>query len=135
MGTTLDEPLYYELDAYTCVYGPAFLLNFYTLTKSLSSFWRRCRGEVFVLILTTAHLDITLDQYLFFIYFLFFYYFIILFNFIHFTFVLVTWSLLLFVCVFQEVNFSCIRRQGQGKLVPLDLEPERTSNRLHSGQR
>ena len=59
-----------------------------------------------MLILTTTHLDITLDQSLFFIYFLFF----ILFNFIHFTLVLVTWSLLLFVCVFQEVNFSCIRR-------------------------
>ena len=82
-----------------------------------------------MLILTTAHLDITLDQYLFFlIYFILFY-------FIHFTFVLVTWSLLLFVCVFQEVNFSCIRRQGQGELVPFDLEPERTTNRLHRGQR
>ena len=49
-----------------------------------------------MLILTTTHLDITLDQSLFFI-FLFFY-------FIQFTLVLVTWSLLLFVCVFQEVN-------------------------------
>ena len=83
-----------------------------------------------MLILTTAHLDITLDQLLIFI-FLFF----ILFNFIHFTLVLVTWSLLLFVCVFQEVNFLCIRRQGQVKLVPFDLEPERTTNRLHRGQR
>ena len=81
-----------------------------------------------MLILTTTHLDITLDQSLFFIIFFFF------FNFIHFTLVLVTWSLL-FVCVFQEVNFSCIRRQGQGKLVPFDLEPERTTNRLHRGQR
>ena len=81
-----------------------------------------------MLILTTTHLDITLDQSLFF-------YFFILFNFLHFTLVLVTWSLLLFVCVFQEVNFSCIRRQGQGKLVPFDLEPERTTNRLHRGQR
>ena len=51
-----------------------------------------------MLILTAAHLDITLDQYLF-IYFIF-----LLFNFIHCTLVLVTWSLLLFVCVFQEVN-------------------------------
>ena len=71
---------------------------------------------------------------------IFIFYFIIiiitiLFNFIHFTLVLVTWSLLLFVCVFQEVNFSCIRRPGQGKLVPFDLEPERTTNRLHKGQR
>ena len=79
-----------------------------------------------MLILTTTHLDITLDQSLFFI---FFYYFI------HFTLVLVTWSLLLFVCVFQEVNFSCIRRQGQGKLVSFDLELERTTNRLHRGER
>ena len=47
-----------------------------------------------MLILTTTHLDITLDQSLF------FFYFFILFNFIHFTLVLVTWSLLLFVCVF-----------------------------------
>ena len=83
-----------------------------------------------MLILTTAHLDITLDQLLIFI-FLFF----ILFDFIHFTLVLVTWSLLLFVCVFQEVTFLCIRRQGQVKLVPFDLEPERTTNRLHRGQR
>ena len=87
-----------------------------------------------MLILTTTHLDITLDQSLFFI-ILLYYYIIILFNFIHFTLVLVTWSLLLFVCVFQEVNFSCIRRQGQGKLVPFDLELERTTNRLHRGQR
>ena len=50
-----------------------------------------------MLILTAAHLVITLDQSLFFILF-------ILFNFIHFTLVLVTWSLLLFVCVFHEVN-------------------------------
>ena len=83
-----------------------------------------------MLILTTTHLDITLDQSLFFIYFYFF-----LFNFIHFTLVLVTWSLLLFVCVFQEVNFSCIQRQGQGKLVPFDLEPKRITNRLHRRQR
>ena len=48
---------------------------------------------------------------------------------------LVTWSLLLFVCVFQEVNFSCIQRQGQGKVVPFDLEPERIKNRLHRGQK
>ena len=82
-----------------------------------------------MLILTTAHLDITLDQSLF------YYYYYFLFNFIHFTLVLVTWSLLLFVCVFQEVNFSCIQRQGQGKLVPFDLEPERITNRLHRGQR
>ena len=59
-----------------------------------------------MLILTTTHLDITLDQSLFFL-------LLFLFNFIHFTLVLVTWSLLLFVCVFQEVNFSCIRRQGK----------------------
>ena len=85
-----------------------------------------------MLILTTTHLDITLDQSLFiFIY----YYFFILFNFIHFTLVLVTWSLLLFVCVFQEVNFSCIQRQGQGKLVPFDLEQKRITNRLQRGQR
>ena len=84
-----------------------------------------------MLISTTTHLDITLDRSLFFI---FFNYLIILFYFIHFTLVLVTWSLFLFVCVFQEVNFSCIRRQGQGKLVPFDLEPERTTNRLHRGQ-
>ena len=58
-----------------------------------------------MLILTTTHLDITLDQSLVFIYFYYFYFY--LFNFIHFTLVLVTWSLLLFVCVFQEVNFSC----------------------------
>ena len=83
-----------------------------------------------MLILTTTHLDITLDQSLFFIFFYFF-----LFNFIHFTLVLVTWSLLLFVCVFQEVNFSCIQRQGQGKLVPFDLEPKRITNRLHRRQR
>ena len=51
-----------------------------------------------MLILTTTHLDITLDQSLFVILLLF------LFNFIHFTLVLVTWSLLLFVCVFQEVK-------------------------------
>ena len=82
-----------------------------------------------MLILTTTHLDITLDQSLFVILLLF------LFNFIHFTLVLVTWSLLLFVCVFQEVSFSCIRRQGQGKLVPFDLQPERTTNRLQRGQR
>ena len=90
-----------------------------------------------MLILTTVHLDITLDQSLFFIILLFYYFIIIiiiiLFYFIHFTLVLVTWSLLLFVCVFQEVNISCIRRQGQGKLVPFDLEPERTTNRLHRG--
>ena len=48
---------------------------------------------------------------------------------------LVTWSLLLFVCVFQEGNVLCIRRQGQGELNPFDLEPERTKNRLHRGQR
>ena len=28
----------------------------------------------------------------------------------------------------------CIRRQGQGELVPFDLKPERTVNRLHRGQ-
>ena len=84
-----------------------------------------------MLILTTKHLDITLDQSLFFIFFII----LFLFYFIHFTLMLVTWSLLLLVCVFQEVNFSCIRRQGQGKLVPFDLEPERTTNRLHRGQR
>ena len=60
-----------------------------------------------MLILTTAHLDITLDQSLFFIFFYFLLFFI-LFNFIHFTLVLLSWSLLLFVCVSQEVNFSCI---------------------------
>ena len=47
-----------------------------------------------MLILTITHLDITLDQSFF-----FYYYYFILFNFIHFTLVLVTWSLLLFVCV------------------------------------
>ena len=47
-----------------------------------------------MLILTTTNLDITLDQSLF------IHLFIILFNFIHFTLGLVTWSLLLFVCVF-----------------------------------
>ena len=57
-----------------------------------------------MLILTIAHSDITLAQSLF----LLFYYYYYLFNFINFTLVLVTWSLLLFVCVFQEVNFSCI---------------------------
>ena len=72
-----------------------------------------------MLILTTVHLDITLDQYIYI--FLLLLFFFVLFNFIHFTLVLVTWSLLLFVCVFQEVNFSCIRRQGQGELVPFDL--------------
>ena len=69
---------------------------------------------------------------------IFIFYFIvlfILFNFIHFTLVLVTWSLLLFVCVFQEVNFSCVRRQGQGKLIPFNLKLERTTNRLHKEQR
>ena len=63
-----------------------------------------------MLILTTVHLDITLDQSLFI--FIILLLFFIFFNFIHFTLVLVTWSLLLFVCVFQEVNFSCIQRQG-----------------------
>ena len=50
-----------------------------------------------MLILTTTHLDISLDQILFF--YFYFYFFLLLFNFIHFT-----WSLVLFVCVFQEVN-------------------------------
>ena len=70
-----------------------------------------------------------------FYYFSYFIVLFILFNFIHFTLVLVTWSLLLFVCVFQEVNFSCVRRQGQGKLVPFNLELERATNRLHKEQR
>ena len=47
-----------------------------------------------MLILTTTYLDIALDHYLF---------IFILFNFIHLTLVLVTWSLLLFVC-FRKVN-------------------------------
>ena len=50
-----------------------------------------------MLILTTMHLDITLDQSLFFIF-----YFFILFNFFHFTFMLVNWSLL-FVCGFRRL--------------------------------
>ena len=84
-----------------------------------------------MLILTTTHLDITLDQSLFFIFLLFYYFY----YFIHFILVLVTWSLLLFVFVFQEVNFSCIQRQGQGKLVSFDLEPEKTTNRLQREKR
>ena len=57
-----------------------------------------------MLILTTTHLDITLGQILFNFIFVLLISFLILFNFIHFTLVLVTWSLLLFLCVFQELN-------------------------------
>ena len=54
-----------------------------------------------MLILTTEHLDITLDHFFIFIY---------SFNFIHFTLILVTWSLLLFVC-FRKVNLcACENR-------------------------
>ena len=51
-----------------------------------------------MLILTTMHLHNTLDH--FFFIFLTFFYFII----IHLILVLVTWSLLLFVCGFKKIN-------------------------------
>ena len=54
-----------------------------------------------MLILTTTHLDITLDQSLS-LFLLLFFYFFILFYFTHFTSVLVIWSLL-FVCGFRRL--------------------------------
>ena len=51
-----------------------------------------------MLILTTAHLNINLDHLL-----------LLLFYFTHLTLVLVTWSLLLFVCGFGKVNMCAFQ--------------------------
>ena len=56
-----------------------------------------------MLILTTPHLDITLDQFFF----------------IQFTLVLLTWSLLLFVCGFKKVNPRACEDRVKADYFPL----------------
>ena len=70
-----------------------------------------------MLILTIAHLYITLDHF----------FFLFLFNFIHFTFVLVTWSLRLFVCGFRKGNLCGCEDRVKANyflLIPSQREPQ-----------
>ena len=101
MGSPLGEPLYYLHSTRILVRtGLYFDINLHTYpepVKVLMSFPRR----IFVLILTTKHLDVTLDRFFFFLIF------------IQSTQVLVTWSLLL-LCVVSE-RLICVHAKTRSR--------------------